>query len=82
LAGANCGEDHIVMKRFVKKLIHDIQSIETKTFLGKGYSVKFSLDLFPSDMKFLASYSGELSNVAHYFSSFGNVNEENKVSWT
>ena len=29
-------------------------------------------------MKFLASYSGELSNAAFFFSSFGNVNETNK----
>lgn len=29
-------------------------------------------------MKFLALYSGELSNAAHYFSSFGDVNDDNK----
>ena len=29
-------------------------------------------------MEFLASYSGELSNAAFFFSSFGNVNETNK----
>ena len=78
LAGANCSESHVVMQRFAKRLIHSFQSIERETFFVRGFSVKFSLELLPSDMKFLASYCGELSNAAHYFSSFGDVNENNK----
>ena len=78
LAGANCSENHIVMQRFARKLVHEFQSVEKETFLVRNHSVKFSLKLFPSDMKFLASYSGELSNAAHYFSSFGDVNDDNK----
>ena len=78
LAGANFSENRIVMKRFAKKLFHEFQSIKEKTFHVRSFSVKFSLELFPSDMKFLASYSGELSNAAIFFSSFGNVNETNK----
>ncbi|KAL9976379.1 hypothetical protein ACROYT_G013676 [Oculina patagonica] len=78
LAGANCSENHIVMKRFAKKLVHEFQSIKVKTFHVRSCSVKFSLELFPSDMTFLASYSGELSNAAFFFSSFGNVNETKK----
>lgn len=67
LAGANCSENHIVMKRFAKKLVYEFQSIKGKTFHVRNFSVKFSLELFPSDMKFLAWYSGELSNAAFFF---------------
>ena len=78
LAGANCSENHIAMQRFARRLVHEFQSIEKQTFLVRNYTVKFSLKLFPSDMKFLASYSGELSNAAYYFSSFCDVNDGNK----
>ena len=78
LAGANCSENHIVMERFAKKLVHKFQSIKEKTFHVRNFSVKFSLELFPSDTKFLALYSGELSNAAFFFSSCGYVNETNK----
>ena len=78
LAGANCSENHIVMQRFAGRLVHEFQSIEKQTFLVRNYTVQFSLKLFPSDMKFLASYSGELSNAAYYFSSFSDVNDGNK----
>lgn len=79
LAGANCSETHIVMQRFARRLVqHEFQSIKKESFLVRNHRVKFSLKLFPSDMKFLASYSGELSNAAHYVSSFGDVNDDNK----
>lgn len=32
LAGATCSENHIVMKRFAKKLVHEFQSIKEKPF--------------------------------------------------
>lgn len=79
LGGANFCETHIVMQRFARRLVqHEFQSIEKESFLVRNHRVKFSLKLFPSDMKFLASYSGELNNAAHYFSSFGDVNDDNK----
>ena len=34
--------------------------------------------MVPADMKWLASFSGELSNASYYFSSFANVNNDNK----
>ena len=43
LAGANCSENHIVMKRFAKKLVHEFQSIKETTFHIRNFSVKFSL---------------------------------------
>jgi len=32
LAGANCSENHIVKQRFVRRLVHEFQSIERETF--------------------------------------------------
>lgn len=34
--------------------------------------------LVPSDIKWLATFSGELTNAAYYFSTFANVNSDNK----
>ena len=78
IAGANCIEDHICMKRYAQTIANDIQVIEAKEYLVSGYKVTFSFEIIPSDMKWLASFSGEISNSAYYFSSFGNVNTDNK----
>ena len=40
--------------------------------------MQFKFKLVPSDMKWLATFAGELSNAAHYFSTFANVHEANK----
>ena len=45
-----------------------------------GYPVQFKFKLVPSDMKWLATFAGELSNAAHYFSSFANVHDGNKYT--
>ena len=66
------------MKRYAQKIANDIQVIEAKEYLVSGYKVPFSFEIIPSDMKWLASFSGEISNSAYYFSSFGNVNADNK----
>lgn len=42
--------------------------------------VRFTVELIPSDMKWAATFSGELSNAAHFFSPFGNVSESNKCT--
>ena len=44
------------------------------------YPVQFKLKLVPSDMKWLATFAGEFSNAAHYFSSFANVHDGNKYT--
>ena len=44
---------------------------------GVSYNFEFKLAALPNDMKMLAFLAGELSNAAHYFSTFGNVNKEN-----
>jgi len=78
VCGANCKEDHEVMVRYAKDLVVKINAIESKTYAIDGINVRFALELLPSDMKWLAFYSGELNNAAYYFSSFGNVNESDK----
>lgn len=78
LAGANCAEDHICMKRYCRKLLSDIHIIESKEYFVNEHKVTFSFEMVPSDMKWLASFSGELSNASFYFSSFANVNRDNK----
>lgn len=73
LFGANCKETHEVVVKFCKFLAEQCQAIEEKTYSFGGMGVKFSFELVPSDMKFLAFINGELSNSATYFSSFANV---------
>lgn len=61
-----------------KKLVSDIAYVESKKYTVAGYPVQFKFKLVPSDMKWLATFAGELSNAAHYFSTFANVHEANK----
>ena len=65
------------MKRYARKVICDVALIEKKMYDVNGYNIKFTCELIPSDMKWLASFSGELNNASYYFSSFGNVNTDN-----
>ena len=78
ICGANCSESHMGMQRYAKKLVSEISYIKKHSYSVAGYLVKFSVELIPSDMKWLSFMSGELNNAAYYFSPFGNVNEENK----
>lgn len=45
----------------------------------RGINVTFSVELFPTDMKYLASVSVELNNAAHFFSSFANVSKDDMM---
>ena len=78
ISGANCSESHIGMKRYAKKLVHDISYIEKQSYTVNGVKVKFTVDFVPCDMKWLSTVAGELNNAAYYFSSFGNVNSDDK----
>ncbi|CAB4036361.1 Hypothetical predicted protein, partial [Paramuricea clavata] len=78
LCGANCSEDHPSMKQYAKKLMQDIAHIETQSYIISGFNCKSTVELVPSDMKWLSTMSGELNNAAYYFSPFGNVNDDNK----
>lgn len=65
------------VRRFVQKLISDIDDLEKSTFQvdcdGKLIDVKFHVSEMPNDMMMLAFLGGELSNAATYFSTFANV---------
>ncbi|KAJ7382086.1 hypothetical protein OS493_037143, partial [Desmophyllum pertusum] len=71
IAGANCDEGHISMRRYAQKLVSDIAYIE-------GKSCDLPLRRASSDMMWASTFSGELGNSAFYFSPFGNVNTDNK----
>ena len=47
--------------------------------MSSNFQVKFSIDLVPADMKWLAHIAGELNSAAYYFSTFGNVNNDTKL---
>jgi hypothetical protein len=67
LFGANCKETHNVVIKFCNLLAEQCLAIEKETYSLCGMSVKFTFELVPSDMKFLAFINGELSNSAHTF---------------
>lgn len=80
LCGSNCKEDHPAMVRFANDLINTITEIESKVYkdIVEDVNITFKFDLIPSDMKWIAFFAGELNNAAHYFSTFANVNADNK----
>ena len=77
LLGANCKEDHPAMIRYATQIRGEIALIESKAYQIQGHdiAIKFKFELVPSDMKWLATFSGELSNSATYPSSFANVKQ-------
>ena len=80
ICGVNCTQiDHTGMKRYAKKLLLDITQIQKQVYIVNAVSVKFTVDLIPCDMKWLSVVAGELNNAAHYFSSFVDVNNHNKL---
>lgn len=80
LAGANCAEDCAMMIAYTNNLRQEMEELEnTPCKTNKGNEVMFKFMLFPSDMKWVSTMSGELNNAATYFSSFANVNKDNKV---
>ena len=79
--GANCGEEHEAAKRYCSRLMDNIVNIEANSFSITGRNnVKFQFSLVPADMKWLATYAGETNNAFHHFSTFANVNADNKAT--
>lgn len=79
LLGANCFEEHPVMKGYTKLLTQEMEKLENKTCTTtKGDQVKFRFKLIPSDMKWISTFSGELNNAVTDLSPFANVNHTNK----
>lgn len=63
-----------------KKTSNHISEIESKVYkdVVDGVNISFTFELVPSDMKWIAFFAGELNNAAHYFSTFANVNADDK----
>ena len=74
LFGANCSESCLPVRRFLNKLLSDINKIQASTYSvackGNAIDVKFVFTELPNDMKMLAFLAGELSNSATFFSNF------------
>ena len=73
ICGANCKEDHPSMLEYGRLLKSQIATIESQTFTVRDQQVKFEFKLVPSDMKWVAKFSGELSNASKYPCSFADV---------
>ena len=82
--GGNVKENGEIIKRYVAKLVVDINYLESQTFdiklNDKNVKVKFKLEMLPNDLKMLAFLAGELNNAAYYFSTFANVNKDNCIN--
>ena len=79
--GANVAENSKLVRRYVLKLFNDIKYLESNVFttsvIGDEVKIEFCLGELPNDLKMLCFLAGELTNAAHYFSTFANVNKEN-----
>ena len=79
ILGANCEEDHALMKSYSNHLREEMEEVEGKQLTNeRGKQVVFKFELIPSDMKWMSSHSGELNNCATHFSPFANVNQTSK----
>ena len=80
LFGANCEENSYVVRQYILKLVSDLKFLETNVFNvtveNVSFKVEFKLGELPNDMKMLAFLAGELSNSSYFFSTFGNVNQD------
>ena len=77
LLGANCEEDHPLMKSYSNHLREEMEQIEGTLITERGEQVVLKFQLIPSDMKWISSNSRELKNCATYSSPFANVNRTN-----
>ena len=79
--GGNVKENGVIIRRYVSRLLSDIKYLESQSFEiyvdNKSFQVEFRLEMLPNDMKMLAFLAGELTNSAHYFSTFANVHKDN-----
>lgn len=80
LMGANCEEGHPSMIAYTRHVVSEMISIEKKEYSKEGLCIKFKFELIPSDMKWIATMSGELNNAATFFSSFADVSHDNMMT--
>jgi hypothetical protein len=95
LIGANCSENCIPVRRYIKMLVSDIQHNEQQTFKCTyttledqtcTVDIKFHISEFLNDLKMVAFLCGELTNSATYFCSFatdlnGQIGKEKDKKW-
>jgi len=62
------------MIKYATQIRGEIALIETKTYQLQGHDI--AITFVPSDMKWLATFSGELTNSVTYPSSFANVKQD------
>ena len=63
-----------LLSNFVSSILaKECAEIEQRTYTIGDVTVKFTFDIVPSNMKFLAFINGEISNSACYFPSFANA---------
>ena len=68
LLGANCEEDHPLMKSYSNHLKGEMGQIEGKTLTTeRGEQVVFKFEQIPSDIKWMSSHSRELNNCPFTF---------------
>ena len=76
--GAYCKEDCEQVRRYILQTVLDLKHLEGNIFEitsgGTVMKVEYKVAELPNDMKMLCFLAGELSNCAHYFSTFANVN--------
>ena len=82
LFGSDAAEDSLISQRFVLKAIADFKYLEDTIFnvvldTGLSCKIEFKLSELPNDMKMLCCLAGEISNAAHYFTTFADVNSSN-----
>ena len=85
--GGNVKESGEIVKRYVLHLMWEIKELENNIYSiekenGECVNVEFRLKLLPNDLKMLAFLAGELTVSAFYFSTFGNVNQEDSNDHT
>lgn len=78
--GANCDEKSVAVLRYVKQVLIDFRYLENNIFpinIGENtFKIEFKIAELPNDMKMLCILASELSNSAHYFTTFANVNHD------
>ena len=71
--GSNCSETSPAVTKYISMVAKEIEEIEKASFKINNLVIKFKFSEIPNDMKMLAYLAGELPNSAKYFSTFGNV---------
>ena len=82
LFGANVKENGVVVRRYISFMLSQLKTLENEVYTvnvqGKEYFIEFKVEFLPNDMKMLAFLGGELTNAAYFFTTFANVNRDDK----